>query len=256
VSLEESNEEEKRPLTARSCPPDIGHDPSAQTKAKPAHRKGKPFLYQYATHLPFDPARLDELEALLKKGLGDGADAQYRISLKRTRHNTVLIEFKTHQKPTLALEQKPIFDKAVESAVETMTSTSPGKIFFHPRNLKAHAFDNVPYGSQLATTLAGIAERILRDVNRNYKVTQHSEKGSVVYKITKSSKFDFRGVSAPTELKADLFIGLREWTKARQADGKSLNEIASNHVSVGKVEITLRKWLSDKYGLDLVRDLS
>jgi hypothetical protein len=252
---EERKEAEKKPLSVRSSPPDIRHDPSAETKAKASHGKKRPTLFRYNTELPFDPSRLEELEALLKKELGKGTETQYGIALKRSEQNTISIELTIRQKSTLARQQKPAFDKAVASALEAMPSESPPVMVMYPANIKKYALDNVPYDSQLAGTVASIAERILRDVDDKCKVTQHFEKGHVVYKVSKSgSKFDFSSISVPASLKADLFMGLKTWIEGWQAKGKSQDKIAPNHADVARVEKRLREWLSEKYELDLVKD--
>ncbi len=257
ATSEERKEAEKKPLTVRSCPPDIRHDPSAEIKPKASHGWREPSrCFRYITELPFDPSRLEVLEALLKKELSKGTETQYGISFKRSKKNTTLIKVTIPQKSTPARQHKPAFDKAVASALEAMPSKSSGTMIMYPANMKKYTLDNVPYGSQLAGTVASIAERIMRDVDEKCKVTQHNKDGYIVYKVSKpGTKFDLRGTSVPATLKADIFMSLKAWIDARQAKGMSQDDIASNSAGVSRIEKILREWLSKKYELDLVKDL-
>jgi hypothetical protein len=154
------------------------------------------------------------------------------------------------------VRQKPELDKAVTSALEAMSSEKC-TIVTYPANIKKYALDNVPYGSKLAGTVASIAERILQDVDVRCKVTQHNEKGLVVYKVSKSDdKFDVRGMSVPATLKAEIFIYLNAWINAQQEKGKSQDDIASDSTRIDRIEKIIRKTLSKNHELHLVKDLT
>jgi hypothetical protein len=256
ATSEDRKKAEKKPLTAQSSPPDIRHDPSAETKPKASHGKRKQsHSCRYITILPFDASRLEEFETLLRKKLSEGTETQYGISFQCSKQNTVVVKFTTRQKSTL-VRQKPELDKAVTSAEEAMSSEKC-TIVTYPANIKKYALDNVPYGSKLAGTVASIAERILQDVDVRCKVTQHNEKGLVVYKVSKSgNKLDVRGMSVPATLKAEIFIYLNVWINAQQGKGRSQDDIASDSARIDSIEKTIRGLLSKKYELHLVKDLT
>jgi hypothetical protein len=171
---EESEETEKKPLTAQSSPPDIRHGRAAETKPEVSHGKRGPSLcFQHTTHLPFDNSRFKELKTLLKKELSENTGTQYDISFECSKQNTILIEFTTREKLTLAHGRRPVaLDRAVKSALATI---SPGGNFVtYPSNLKKYTLDNVPYRSKLAGEVASIAEEILGKAFGNCKVIQHN----------------------------------------------------------------------------------
>lgn len=256
ATSEDRKKAEKKPLTVQSSPPDIRHDPSAETKPKASHGKKKQsHSCWHITTLPYDPSRLEEFETLLRKKLSEGTETQYGISFQCSKQNTVVVKFTTRQKSTL-VRQKPELDKAVTSAEEAMWSEKC-TIVTYPAKIKKYALDNVPYGSKLAGTVASIAERILHDVDVRCKVTQHNEKGLVVYKVSKSgNKFDVRGMSVPATLKAEIFIYLNVWINAQQEKGRSQDDIASDSTRIDSIEKVIRKTLSKNHELHLVKDLT
>jgi len=246
ATSEESEETEKKPLTAQSSPPDIRHGRAAETKPEVSHGKRGPSLcFQHTTHLPFDNSRFKELKTLLKKELSENTRTQYDIPFECSKQNTILIEFTTREKLTLAHGQRPVaLDRAVKSALATM---SPGSNFVtYPSNLKKYTLDNVPYRSKLAGEVASIAEEILGAVFKKCKVTQHNDKGRAAYKV--SIKSDFKA-DVPDALKPEIFIFLNAKINALLKKGMSQDEIASNSLILAG---PVREALSERYGLNLV----
>jgi hypothetical protein len=249
TSSEESGEVKKKPPMAQSSPPDIRHDRSTETKPEVSRgKRGLSLCFQHTTHLPFDNSRFKELKTLLKKELSENTRTQYDISFECSKQNTILIEFTTREKLTLAHGQRPVaLDRAVKSALATM---SPGSNFVtYPSNLKKYTLDNVPYRSKLAGEVASIAEEILGAVFKKCKITQHNDKECVAYKVSKSGiKSDFKdGVS--DSLQPEIFIFLNARINVLLKKGMSQDEIASNSVILAG---PVREALSEKYGLNLV----
>jgi hypothetical protein len=254
LTSEESKEVEKKPLMAQSSPPDIRHGRAAETKPKASYGKNGPSSrFRYNTHLPFDRSRFKELETLLEKELSESTETKYDISFKRSKRDTVLIEFTMRRQSEMARDQiKEALDKAVKSALGTM---SPGKVIVtYPAKLKEYTLDNVPFGSKLAGRVASIAEGILRDVFGKCKVTYYyDDKGCVFYKVSKSGiKSHFKGIGVPLSLKPDIFMHLKVRIDKLQKIGWDHDFIAS-HSSV-MLDEPVRRALSDKYGLNLVKE--
>jgi hypothetical protein len=253
ANLEESEETEKKPLTAQSSPPDIRHDRSAETKPEVSRGKSWPRQhYRYDTFLRFDPSRFEKLKSLLKKELSESTETQFGISFKRTKQNTVLIEFTTRLKSLWPSNRPPeALTMVVSSVLKKMSPEAHAVVSTAPSSPTKYTLGNVPYGSKLAGEVASIAEGIIGVALVKCKVTQRDDKGMVVYKVSQAGiKSDFKGVIKPDVLKQITFLQLKGRIDQLEEQGWSQDRIASDSTILDQVENHVRTRFSERYGLD------
>jgi hypothetical protein len=253
ATSEESEETEKKPLTAQSSPPNSKYGTSVDAKPEVSRGKSWPRQhYRYDTFLPFDPSRFEKLESLLKKGLSESTETQYDISFKRTKQNTVLIEFTTRLKSLWPSNRPPeALTMVVNSVLKEMSPETHAVVSTAPSSATKYTLGNVPYGSKLAGEVASIAEGIIGVALVKCKVTQHYDKGIVVYKVSHAGiKSEFKRVIKPDVLKQITFLQLKDTIDQLEEEGWSQDRIASDSTILDQVENHVRKWFSERYGLD------
>jgi hypothetical protein len=253
ATSEESEETEKKPLTAQSSPPNSKYGTSVDAKPEVSRGKSWPRQhYRYDTFLPFDPSRFEKLESLLKKGLSESTETQYDISFKRTKQNTVLIEFTTRLKSLWPSNRPPeALTMVVNSVLKEMSPETHAVVSTAPSSATKYTLGNVPYGSKLAGEVASIAEGIIGVALVKCKVTQHDDKGIVVYKVSHAGiKSEFKRVIKPDVLKQITFLQLKGTIDQLEEEGWSQDRIASDSTILDQVENHVRKWFSKRYGLD------